>query len=127
MLRFVGILIALCTLATTAFAQGLAPSVWKNQRGSVMKILALDPSGAFKGVYINYAAGFQCQGTPYDVNGRVHGTRIAFKVIWKNIFADCHSTTVWRGRVGGQTMPTRWVLRTDAGRVLRGADTFQRQ
>jgi hypothetical protein len=128
MLRIVGVLvIALCTLATSAFAQGLTPAVWKNQRGSILKVLAVDPSGAFKGVYVNNAVGFHCQGTPYDVNGRVRGTRIAFRVVWKNIVEDCHSSTVWHGRLHDQMVFTRWTLRQDGGGVLRGADTFQRQ
>src|SRR5262249_14848304 len=102
MMRFiVSLAIAMCGLSTATSAQTLlVPSVWHNQRGSIMKITATDPSnGAFRGVYINNGDGFgvRCQHTPYDVVGRVRGNRVAFRVVWNNILEDCHAATVWSG------------------------------
>ena len=132
MMRFiVALAIAMCGLSTATSAQTLLmPSVWQNQRGSIMKITATDPSnGAFTGVYINNGdgIGFRCQSTPYDVSGRVRGTRVAFRVVWRNFVEDCHSTTVWSGRATGGIMATRWILKNDGGGTVRGRDTFQRQ
>ena len=110
-----------------ASAQALpVPSYWKNQRGSEMKIYSIDADGNFRGVYINHAVGYRCQNSPYDVVGRASGSRVVFKVVWKNWIEDCKSSTVWRGRVSGATIATRWVLTHQSG-VMRGTDVFQRR
>jgi len=36
-----------------------------------MKLYNIDAQGRFLGVFINHAAGFSCQNTPYDLEGRV--------------------------------------------------------
>jgi hypothetical protein len=47
------------------FCAELADTVgWLNQRGSIMKLYAITPSGDFTGVYFNNAAGFQCRYGP---------------------------------------------------------------
>ena len=131
MSRFIGMLvIGICAWANVATAQVLPSySIWQNQRGSIMKVFDVNPSnGAFNGVYINNAAGFQCRGTPYALNGRAIATgALSFKVVWKNSWQDCHSETTWYGRVRGQTINTDWVLKNDGGGTLRGSDRFQRQ
>src|SRR5262249_9229627 len=127
------VLFLLIASATHCLAQALpAPSVWQNQRGSVMKILALDPAtGAFSGIYINNAVGFKCQGTPYAMWGGARGSRVVFNVIWKNNVEDCKSSTVWYGRTFYRTIQTNWVLtyvdQNGNIRKMRGSDTFQQQ
>jgi hypothetical protein len=92
-----------------------------------MKLYDLKADGTFKGVFINHAAGFQCQGTPYDLWGRAIGNHVKFVVIWKNWTADCKSKTVWRGWAAGKTIATRWVLTGYGFNPLRGTDIFQQQ
>jgi Avidin family len=96
-----------------------------------MKLYDMDAQGHFTGVYINHAAGFACQSTPYDLSGLAWGDHVKFVVRWKNWAADCKSVTVWRGRVIGKTLKTWWVLYThqDDGTIsiLRGEDIFQQQ
>ncbi len=92
-----------------------------------MKLHSLDGNGTFKGVYINHAAGFQCQNIPYDLWGRVVGRHVKFVVVWTNWAADCKSKTVWRGRVTGRTITTRWVLTGYGFKPLVGTDIFQQQ
>jgi len=129
MYRLFTALLLLVAATTTTFAQSLlpVPSYWTNQRGSEMKIYDIDAQGNFKGVFINHAQGFACQNTPFDLTGKSIGPYVKFIVAWKNAFADCHSTTVWRGTViDNAKMPTRWVLYSAGGR-LRGVDLFTRQ
>jgi len=121
-------LVALLAANATAFAQSLPPwSVWQNQRGSFMKIFAIDPQGNFSGLYINNAPGFACQGLPgFALNGHTKGDAVTFKVVWNNGIQNCNSTTVWVGRVSGRILPTTWVLVGPSG-TQRGADTFMQQ
>ena len=129
MFRIIAALLVFLASVVQCAAQGLpAPSYWQNQRGSIMKILALDPStGNFSGIYINNAVGFRCQGTPYDLQGRARGPNVVFRVVWKNWAEDCKSTTVWYGRLVGTTLYTKWVLtRVGITKKLKGTDTFQR-
>ncbi|HEX8807951.1 MAG TPA: hypothetical protein VF760_03060, partial [Xanthobacteraceae bacterium] len=77
--HFVTALLFVVATSVSAFAQGLPiPCGWLNQRGSIMKLYAITPSGAFTGVYFNNAAGFQCRygpnnPVPYTVNGHASG------------------------------------------------------
>ncbi len=119
--------VILVTASVTAFAQSLPSwSIWKNQRGSIMKVFAVAPDRSFKGVYINNAPGFGCQGTPFDLTGRVSGSKVTFTVVWKNAWQDCKSKTVWYGVDLGITMPTKWTLTSAAGKQ-KGFDQFTRQ
>lgn len=129
MFRLISALLLLAAMSVSAFAQSIpAGSSWKNQRGSQMYVANTDINGNFSGTYINNAAGFQCQGTPYQLAGRAGGSHLTFVVVWKNFAADCHSKTVWRGRlIGTTTIQTHWVLTGPGIPTLRGADTFQRQ
>jgi len=110
-----------------AFAQGLPPwSIWTNQRGSLMKVFAIDGQGNFTGVYINNAQGFRCQGPPgFPLTGHTRGTAVTFTVVWNNGIQNCNSKTIWNGVVRGKVMPTKWVL-ISAGPPQRGADLFTR-
>ncbi len=118
-------------LTSTASPTITAPSSWKNQRGSELKIATIDSSGAFNGEYINNAAGFDCQGVPFDVSGHNSGNDIAFSVTWKNATKNCGSITVWHGTLTGDTMNTTWELaygddKTGNITILSGQDIFQR-
>ena|ERR1700730_2614322 len=46
-----------------------APSLWKNQRGSELRLTAVGTNGSLRGTFTNYASGFQCQGIPYPIAG----------------------------------------------------------
>ena len=76
-LRAIAVLVGalgLALAACAAHAQIPTNSTWENQRGSTLQITSIDPTtGALRGTYINPAAGFACQGTPYDVIGWVDG------------------------------------------------------
>ncbi len=126
-MRSIVALVLLVATSVAAFAQSLPPwSVWQNQRGSFMKVFAIDPQGNFTGVYINNAPGFSCQGLPgFALTGRARRAFVTFKVVWNNGIQNCNSTTYWSGAVNGNTMPTRWIL-TGAGGTQRGADLFTR-
>jgi hypothetical protein len=132
MSRIVAALIFVIVTSSVALADGLPiPSYWLNQRGSEMKLFSSDAQGNFGGVFINHAAGFACQNTPYDLGGHIWGDRVKFVVVWKNFAADCHSKTIWRGWLIGNTLHTRWVLISDNpdGTItkLHGFDVFQLQ
>jgi hypothetical protein len=54
MKRFVTALLFIVATSVSAFAQNVPiPSGWLNQRGSIMKLYAITPSGDFTGVYFN--------------------------------------------------------------------------
>jgi Avidin family len=123
---------ALLIEVAPTFAQTLqAPSEWKNQRGSELRIESVDGSGAFKGHYVNNAAGFGCQGVPYDVTGKVDGQSIQFVVLWVNATERCNSLTSWRGIVSGRTISTNWQLATvdkatGEVKLIAGESVFER-
>jgi hypothetical protein len=121
--------LTLLVLATAAHAQSaLAPSNWKNQRGSEMQLHWWNPINQdVGGIYINRAPGYpRCANTPYILNGKSDGTRISFTVNWTNPFDDCKSSTTWQGIIQGNTIRTRWVLTYQGGSKV-GHDIFQRQ
>jgi Avidin family len=131
MKRLFAALLLVVATSVSAFAESLpVPSYWLNQRGSEMKLYAID-GDHFHGVFINHAAGFACQYTPYELAGRTSGRHVAFAVVWKNWAQDCRSKSVWHGRLVGHTIWTRWKLfiHHDSGAisVVRGRDNFQLQ
>lgn len=124
--KFVLAISAVVVTLTAASADSLpAPSSWKNQRGSQLNVWSVT-NGQIQGEFINNAAGFECQGIPYPATGQVSPNSIYFVVT----FVKCNSFTIWRGRVNGPQMPTRWKLfyvkpgGTPAS--LSGSDTFSR-
>jgi hypothetical protein len=131
MYRFIAAVLLLFIPSISAFAQGLpVPSYWKNQRGSEMSLVNIDPKGAFTGKFVNHAAGSPCENTPFDVHGQAHGDHVRFSVVWKNETQDCKSHTSWYGRVTGKTITTWWVLTSGEKRAekkTRGTDTFVEQ
>src|SRR2546422_9868637 len=130
MFRIIAALVLLLASAAASSAQGLFPSVWQSQRGALLKVLAVDPAtGNFTGVFISGPAG-SCPGVPYDLAGRVRGTRVVFQT-WRNWTPDCRVTTVWSGRfVSPTTVAARGIATYVApnGRVtrVRGTEVFQR-
>ena len=111
------------SVATSSAQPALFPSVWQNQQGSLLKVLATGPGGNFRGVFINY--GPPCPGAVYDVAGGIRGPLIHFQA-WKAWSPDCKSATVWRGRmINPTTVVVQWVM-TYGGRRVRGVDTFRR-
>jgi hypothetical protein len=128
MQRFVLALVVLVTASVSAFAQSLPSwSYWTNQRGSVMKIFTVEPSGNFTGVYINNASGFGCQGPPgFALTGRSSGPNVTFTVVWNNGIQNCNSTTTWWGVLNGRVLPTTWILTSPNGQQ-RGTDVFTQQ
>jgi Avidin family len=126
--RFVATIALLAAATIAAFAQSLpVPSYWLNQRGSEMKLYAIDPQGNFLGVYINHAPGFACQGTPFPLSGHAIGALVTFTVVWTNPWQDCHSRTIWRGVVSGTSLPTKWLLLAPHSPPLFGLDLFTQQ
>src|SRR2546423_10563336 len=79
MFRIIAALFLLLASAAASSAQGLFPSVWQNQRGALLKILAVDPAtGNFTGVFISGPAG-PFPGVPFDLAGAVRGPRVGFQ------------------------------------------------
>ncbi|MGA7488066.1 MAG: hypothetical protein WBW74_14155 [Xanthobacteraceae bacterium] len=129
MSRIIAALFLLIASAVTSSAQGLLPSVWRSERGALLKILSVDPAGNFTGVFISGPTG-SCPGVPYQLAGSIRGPRVVFQTS-RNWTRDCNVTTVWSGRfVNPTTVATRAVATYVApnGRVVkvRGAEIFQR-
>lgn len=72
-------------------AQCPGTSTWQNESGSYLYFDSISPDGKITGHYINNAAGYNCQGTPYPVVGWIlPGTNtIAFTVQWSNQYENC--------------------------------------
>ncbi|WP_456640504.1 avidin/streptavidin family protein [Bradyrhizobium sp. USDA 10063] len=106
------VLLLFAVVSLPAHAQLSAPSIWVNQRGSVLSIQTLDAlTGNFTGTYVNNAAGFSCRGQPYAMAGKVATSKIDFYVNWTSPTApNCRTITIWNGRIAGDTIPTRWKL-----------------
>lgn len=119
-------------LSCTALAQGAsgiqAPSAWTNQRGSMLYIQSIDPSGEMIGYYVNRAPDYGCQNTRYPVIGWVYGTAITFTVKWANPTESCNSITAWTGFYYQGVITTLWQLvetgSTNKGQIKQGEDTF---
>jgi hypothetical protein len=130
MFRIIAALFLLLASTAASSAQGLFPSVWQGQRGSLLKVLAVDPAtGNFTGVFVSSPAS-PCPGVPYDLVGRIRGPRVVFQTS-RNWTPDCRATTVWSGRfVSPTTVAARGITTYVApnGRAVRvrGTEIFQR-
>ena len=129
--RAIAALLLLMTSSAGSWAQeGLSPSIWKSERGAILKVLTFDiASGNFGGVFISSPAG-PCQAVAYDLLGRFRGHRVGFRTS-RTWTSDCSVTAVWSGRfVSPTTVTTRWTARYVApnGHVTRrrGTEVFQR-
>jgi hypothetical protein len=65
----------------------------------------------------------------FDLGGQIVGDKARLIVAWKNAAVSCEAMTVWRGRVRGPTLRSRWELffvdeNGDIKR-LRGSESFE--
>jgi hypothetical protein len=132
MYRVIAALFLLLASVASSSAQGLSPSVWQGQRGSLLKVLGADSaSGNFTGVLISSPGG-PCPGVPYELAGQIRGPRVVFQTSRSWIArSDCPVTTVGSGRfVSPTTVATRWIATYTGpnGRPVRvrGEEIFQR-
>jgi hypothetical protein len=115
--------------AAAASAQ-LLPSVWRSERGALLKALSNDPvTGNFGGVFLSNPSE-PCPVVPYNVAGRIRGPWIGFQTT-RTWTADCSVTAVWRGRmVNPTTFVARWTAFSVGpnGRRIRtyGREVFHR-
>ena len=129
--RLAALLVAMLVPAL-AYAQVAPGSAWENNRGSILTITNVDADGRFEGEYVNNAAGFGCQGSPYPVVGWINDNSIGWAVNWKNTSEDCKSVTSWGGAILSPTLiETIWSLgytSTNHGpRVMTGSDYFSKK
>ncbi len=129
MYRIVVALFVLVASAAASSAQGLFPSVWMGQGGSILKVLTVGPAGNFAGVFISNPS-LPCPAVPYNLVGRTRGPLVAFQTS-RDWTADCRVTTAWSGRyLNPGTVAVRWVATLVApnGRLVRtrGAEIFRR-
>ncbi|MBL4892401.1 MAG: hypothetical protein JKX91_11395 [Rhizobiaceae bacterium] len=151
--HFITILAALffCVFSQTAMADSQTVSAemqmlstatsWVNQSGSVASIsFAAAPTQPatyiVSGHYVNNAAGYQCQGTAYPLNGIYYTNTqtISFSVAWSNSTENCQSVTGWTGYIDLSTSPlkmiTKWnlaYLNSGSQQIFPGSDTFTMQ
>jgi hypothetical protein len=120
-------------IASTAasYAQG-SPSLWRSERGAILKVLNIDSAtGNFSGVFISSPAG-PCPGVPYDLAGHVQlpQRHVVFRTS-RTWTTDCAGTAVWSGRAISPTaVAVTWVFRSvePNGHVVRrrGTEIFTR-
>ena len=113
---------------------------WQNTSGSVVTF-SFQPSSQpstyiVTGHYVNNAAGYRCQGTPYPLSGIYYANTqtISFSVAWANSTEDCQSVTGWTGYIDLATSPlkmnTDWNLAymSSSGQAIAvGSDLFTMQ
>lgn len=106
----------------------LVPSSWVNQDGSTLSITSVDSAGQITGIYINGAAGYNCQNIVYPVTGWIYGTAITFDTKWQSAIESCNSITSWAGFLYQGEISTFWNLTlngsTSTSQIIQGKDTF---
>jgi len=104
------------------------PSSWANQDGSTLSITGVDSAGQITGIYINGAAGYNCQNIVYPVTGWIYGTAITFDTKWESTIESCNSITSWAGFLYQGEISTFWNLTlngsTSTSQIIQGKDTF---
>jgi len=104
------------------------PSSWANQDGSTLSITGVDSAGQITGIYINGAAGYNCQNIVYPVTGWIYGTAITFDTKWESTIESCNSITSWAGFLYQGEINTFWNLTvngsTSTSQIIQGKDTF---
>ncbi len=72
-----------------------------------------------EGQYVNNAAGTDCQGTSFPLQGVFYpgepSTTLSFSVAWANAEQSCDASAAWTGYLennqdGAPKLVTRWVL-----------------
>jgi hypothetical protein len=107
-------------LHSLAVAQGIGPTTWTSQSGSVLKVTTLAGS-AFRAVFINRNPQIGCLGIPYPVTGTYASPQVTFKVN----FVKCGAVVTWRGDASGFGMSAQWVMQR-GGATTVGFDFFGR-
>jgi hypothetical protein len=106
----------------------LVPSSWVNQDSSTLSITSVDSTGQITGIYINGAAGYNCQNIVYPVTGWIYGTAITFDTKWESTIESCNSITSWAGFLYQGEISTFWNLTlngsTSTSQIIQGKDTF---
>jgi hypothetical protein len=113
-------LAALTFGAASASAQGIATqSQWEGPNHSVLKILSIDGSGTYHGVFINYAT--TCFGSTFDVIGRNtrHGVAL------QGTSPSCPTAIRWWGRFPTDSFTTRMTVLSAP--PVRGVVTYVRR
>lgn len=122
--------------ATELEAMLASGSTWTNQSGSVatLSFSSSSQSGVYTvtGTYVNNAAGYPCQGTPYPLSGVYYtgNQTISFSVAWSNSSQDCQSVTGWTGYFlynSGWSITTDWNLAQcshSGPTIIQGQDIF---
>jgi len=119
MKRFLLAIGLLSGFSATGMADGLtAPSLWKNQRGSELRITSVTGS-QLHGTFTNFDPNFQCRGIPYPISGYTTGGPTQFTVN----FVKCGTVTTWSGSAQPFGYSAGWVLRYK-GRAEGGYDFF---
>jgi hypothetical protein len=103
-----------------AVAQGIGPTTWTSQSGSVLKVTTLAGT-AFRGVFVNRNPQIGCLGIPYPVAGTYASPQVTFKVN----FVKCGAVVTWRGDASGFGMTVQWVMQRGAATTV-GFDFFSR-
>jgi hypothetical protein len=134
MYRFIIALAVLIGSTAASLAQDVlpSPSLWRSDRGAILKVLRIDrATGAFSGVFISSPTG-ACPAVPYDLAGRVRipQRRVVFTTS-RTWTSDCGGTVAWSGRaIGRGAAAVTWRTRVVGpnGRVTtrRGTDVFRR-
>ncbi|MEM9554563.1 MAG: avidin/streptavidin family protein [Acidobacteriota bacterium] len=118
-----------------------ASTHWKNQSGSTMDLEFSNCSNtaqpnvcSLSGTYVNNAAGYKCQGTPYPLVGSyyINTQTLSWTVAWSNAHEDCASVTGWTGYIDLSSSPlrivTKWNLAYSTGgsgrAIMPGEDVF---
>ena len=106
----------------------LVPSSWVNQDSSTLSITSVDSTGQITGIYINGAAGYNCQNIVYPVTGWIYGTAITFDTKWESTIESCNSITSWAGFLYQGEINTFWNLTLNGSnstsQIIQGKDTF---
>jgi hypothetical protein len=128
--RVIPALFLVVATAAAASAQALLPSVWRSERGALLKVLYGDPGiGNFSGVFLSDPSA-PCPVVPYNLAGRIRGPWVGFETS-RTWTPDCSVTAVWRGRfVTPTTIVARWTATSVGpnGGVIRthGREVFNR-
>jgi hypothetical protein len=125
MYRVIAALFLVVASAVVASAQALLPSVWRSDRGALLKVLYGDGTGGFRGVFLSNPSE-PCPVVPYNVAGGIRGRWIGFETS-RTWTPDCSVTAVWHGRfVTPTTIVARWTA-TSVGPNGRRIRTYGRE
>lgn len=130
MKNVVGAFVLSLLLVFTANAQGLPEqSLWKNTKGSLLLVTKVDTEkNAFSGTFVNYAAGYACNGVPVRIAGTISGNDVSMVAN----FEPCAATiTIFKGTLSGSslniTFDLRYVDKNHTFQQAQGSDVFTKQ